>query len=407
MPWLTIGIMALCTLVQIYASFIAPDPEEVAMKLVQLEAMMPEDLDPHEQPEAYAQHLKELERHAIALANQLPEYRFGYRTGSGLSINLVTSAFVHAGWLHLIGNMLFLWLAGSALEDRYGRARFAGFYVIGAALSTLAFEVAYSGPGTTLVGASGAVSACMGAFLVHFRKTQITFWYLFGRASGTFRLSAYVALPLWLADQLISMFMVSGMAAVAAIAYEAHLGGFVAGAALGFASSKLFPHDADHDDVEHDAPVAAPPPQTDAQLDDRIAKCLAALHARELGTVRTLASRVIIDLARVDNYGRILQLYQEIEKHMTKVPLTDGAFAAAANAADQLADRRSFVAIAGTMLNEHPGSLQLPKVLWRLAHVYREMGEHELEHEALRTLAQRFARDPLGAKAQLELDRQR
>lgn len=406
MPWLTIGIIALCTLIQLYASFIAPSEEEIAMQLLQLEAMTPENLSPDEDPEAFAQHVKQLEQHAQAIANKLPQLRWGYHTGSGLSLALLTSAFVHAGWFHLIGNMLFLWLAGSALEDRYGRARFAVFYIVGAVLATLAYEVAYRGPGTTLVGASGAISACMGAFLVHFRNTQITFWYLIAYRSGTFRLSAYVALPLWLAEQFLWKILETTMNVVSTVAYEAHIGGFVAGVGLGFASSKLFPEDADHDDVEYDEPVAPPPPQTDAQLDERIAKCLTALQQRDVATVRMLSSRVILDLARVSHDGRILDLYQALAKQLTKPPLTDGAFAAAAASADRLGDARSYVAIAGTMLEAHPGSAQLPKVLWRLATLHREAGAYELEQETLRTLAQRFPRDPLGAKAQLELDRQ-
>jgi membrane associated rhomboid family serine protease len=404
MPWLTLGIIALCTLIQIYSSFFAPSEEEIANQLLAIEYQLPE-VDPDEDPAAYDQHLKDVERQVLAIANRIPQIRWGYQTGSGLSYKLVTSGFLHAGWFHLIGNMLFLWLAGSALEDRYGRMRFAGFYLLGTALSTLAFEIAYRGNGTTLVGASGAISACMGAFLVHFRKTQITFWYLFGRASGTFRLSAYVALPLWLIDQVISKFVIAAMGMVAAIAYEAHIGGFIAGVALGYASSKLFPQDAADDDVEYDEPVGSPPPQTDAQLDERIAKCLAALQQRDIATVRTMSSRVILDLARVRSDGRIVDLYRELAKQLENPPLTDGAFAAVATAADNLGDKRTFTAVAQTMLEQHGGSGHLPKVLWRLAQIYREAGQHEQQAEVLRTLAQRFPKDPLADNAKRELER--
>jgi membrane associated rhomboid family serine protease len=403
MPWLTLGIIALCTLIQIYSSFFAPSEQEIANQLLAIEYQLPE-VDPDEDPAAYEQRLEDVERHVIAIANKIPQIRWGYQTGSGLSYKLVTSGFLHAGWFHLIGNMLFLWLAGSALEDRYGRMRFAAFYVVGTAFATLAFEVVYNGPGTTLVGASGAISACMGAFLVHFRKTQITFWYLFGRASGTFRLSAYVALPLWLADQVISKFVIAAMGMVSAIAYEAHIGGFIAGVGLGYASSKLFPQDAADDDVEYE-PVAAPPPQTDAQLDERIAKCLAALQQRDIATVRTMSSRVILDLARVRNDGRIIDLYRELAKQLDKPPLTDGAFAAVATAADNLGDKRTFAAVAQAMLDQHGGSGQLPKVLWRLAQIHREAGQHEQQAKVLQTIAQRFPKDPLAEAAKRELER--
>jgi hypothetical protein len=152
--------------------------------------------------------------------------------------------------------------------------------------------------------------------------------------------------------------------------------------------------------------MAPPRREVDAELDQRIAKCLAAVKARDHAAIRLLSSRVILDLARVNNDGRVLELYQAICKDVTKPPLTDGAFAAVAAAADRLNDRRTFVAAAGSMIEEHPGSMQLPKVLWRLSTIHREAGEYALEQETLRTLAQRFPRDPIGQKAQLELDRQ-
>ncbi|HEY5920447.1 MAG TPA: rhomboid family intramembrane serine protease [Kofleriaceae bacterium] len=400
MPWVTIGIIAICTLMQIYASFIAPSEEDIAQQLL----VLAESYAGSEEP-ATPEELQALEQHAEALKNRLPVYRFGYKTGSGLSLALVTSAFVHGGWFHLIGNMLFLWLAGSALEDRYGRLRYAVFYLIGAVAATFAYELTAEGE-HLLVGASGAISACMGAFLIHFRKTEITFWYLIMYRSGTFRLAAWVALPMWLAEQFLYVFLYRSMGAVSHVAYAAHIGGFLAGMGAGFAMSKLFPQDAEHDDVEYDVP-AQPRREVDAQLDERIAKCLAAIKARDLVAVRQLSSRVILDLARVGNDGRVLELYRELAKQLATPPLTDGAFAAAATAADRLNDRRTFVTIAGTMMAEHPGSIQLPKVLWRLSQVHREQREYELEQEILRTLATKFPRHELGQKAQLELQRQR
>lgn len=406
MPWVTISIIALCTLMQIYASFFAPSEDELAGDLIALE-----DRYSEYQAESEAgltdEQTQALEREAEAIANKFPAYRFGYKTGGGPSLGLVTSAFVHGGWLHLIGNMLFLWLAGSALEDRYGRARFALFYLFGAATSAYAYELtAQAGDPQLLVGASGAISACMGAFLIHYRKTEITFWYLLMYRSGTFRWPAWFALPLWLVEQFFYSWLHSSMGMISQVAYASHIGGFVVGMGAAFAMSKLFPGDAAHDDVEYDTPVAPPRKEIDAQLDERIAKCLAAIKARDQATLRQLSSRVILDLARVDHDSRILELYREIEKQFTAVPLTDGAFGAAATAADRLNDRRTFIAIAGSMMEAHPGSSHLPKVMWRLAQIHREAGEYELEQETLRTLAQRFSKDPLGQKAQLELDRQ-
>jgi membrane associated rhomboid family serine protease len=403
-PWVTISIIALCTLMQLYSTLFAPSEDQLAREAMQIEARYVHADDGEEQtPEQLQQVAREIQRETEALLNKLPEYRFGYKTGSGFSLSLFTAAFVHGGWMHLIGNMLFLWLAGSALEDRYGRLRYALFYLFGAAASAFAYDVTVHGPPHLLVGASGAISACMGAFLVHFRKTEITFWYFWMYRSGTFRWPAWFALPLWLAEQFLYSFLYSSFGMVSSVAYAAHIGGFAVGMGAGFAMSKLFPEDA-ADDLEYDTP--APSAKIDAQLDDRIRRCLDAIQARDLVTLRPLASRVILDLARGNHDGRIVELYETITKQIGGITLTDGAYAAVTAAADRLDNRHMFRVAAGAMINDHPGSPQLPKVMWRLVQLHREAGEYELEQEMLRTLAQRFPRDPHGQKAQLELDRQ-
>lgn len=221
-PWLTIGIIAMCTFVQIYSEVGAPSPEVVQQRIEQRIRDLPADADEAQQAR--------VERDIERMANQLPSVRWGYRSGSGVSYRLVTSAFVHAGWLHLIGNMLFLWLAGAALEDRWGRVRFAAFYAAGAIASALCFSALHIGEEVTLVGASGAISALMGAFLVCFARTQIHFVYWLGRGFGRFDAAAYVALPLWLIEQALYASLESDGGG-SGIAFTAHIGGFVFGLA--------------------------------------------------------------------------------------------------------------------------------------------------------------------------------
>jgi membrane associated rhomboid family serine protease len=222
MPWLTIGIIAICTLMQIYPTFVAPSEKQLVVKLLAIEERFHSE-DIEQTPEV----AQAIARQVEAVMNERPEYRFGYKVGSGLSLGLFTSAFVHGGWLHLIGNMLFLWLAGSALEDRYGRLRFALFYLFGAAAGAYAYAITAKPQSPhLLIGASGAISACMGAFLIHFRKTEITFWYLLAYRSGTFRWPAWFALPLWLFEQLVYALFYGSMGVVSQVAYASHIGGF-------------------------------------------------------------------------------------------------------------------------------------------------------------------------------------
>lgn len=220
-PRATIAIIVTCTLIQIYASAWAPSAEDVATLVHQ--RIREHSSSPDENSESA------IAQEAEQMADRIPIVRLGYPTGRGLSWRLFTSAFVHSGWLHLIGNMLFLWLAGAALEDRWGSLRFAGFYLAGAAAATLCFDALYAGPDTLLVGASGAISALMGAFLVFYSRMQIQFAYWFGRSIGTFNLVAYVALPLWLGEQLLSAWLESDVGNVSSVAFTAHIGGFVFG----------------------------------------------------------------------------------------------------------------------------------------------------------------------------------
>src|SRR5438067_7671195 len=150
LPPVTIAIIAICTLVQIYSAVVAPSPEELIHEaLERVQQLHIDENDPHAEEQMRAV--------VEEIANKNPIIHYGYPTGSGVTYKAVTSAFVHGGWLHLIGNMLFLWLCGAALEDRWGSVKFGLFYVGGAIVSTLGFDLLYSGEPTRLVGASGAV----------------------------------------------------------------------------------------------------------------------------------------------------------------------------------------------------------------------------------------------------------
>ena len=394
LPWVTISVIAVCTLVQAYSTFGGPSSGDLRRALETYQAAA-QDGD----GAAAGQHV-------LALLEKVPVYRFGYHTGSGFTPALITSAFVHAGWLHLIGNMLFLWLCGSVLEDRWGRIKFALFYGAGAVVATLAFQAFYSGPETILVGASGAISAAMGAFLVSYARTQITLWYWLLFRTGTFMLAAYFALPLWLADQALSAYLDRDAGGVSSVAYGAHFGGFAFGVVVGLGFALIFRR-RDHDDDESDerrpaSAAAAPAGPTSASRYD---KCMEAIRKQDDATVRLTASRVILDLARAHDPAPILALYREMVWKLTDIPLTDGAFVAAAAAADAAKEASLYAQIVTAFAREQPTSLQLPKVLWRLAELHRDEQRLDQAVTTLQLLADRFPTDPLGIEARRALDR--
>src|SRR4029077_4423395 len=135
--------------------------------------------------------------------------------------------FMHGGWLHIIGNMWFLWLAGFVLEDVWGRWVYSAFYFIAGAAALQLY--AWSNPGsiTPTLGASGAVAALMGAFLVRFPKMKVEMAWLLGVRLYRFSAAAYWLLPLWLFAEIFYGSLFGNMSGVA---HWAHVGGFVFGA---------------------------------------------------------------------------------------------------------------------------------------------------------------------------------
>jgi len=144
------------------------------------------------------------------------------------AISYLTANFLHGGWLHLIGNMWFLWLAGFVLEDVWGRALYLVFYLIAGA-AALQFY-AWTNPASIVpcVGASGAVAALMGAFLVRFPKMKIEMLWIFGFfRTYRFQAAAYWLLPLWVG---MEVFYGSLFGKMSGVAHWAHVGGFAFGA---------------------------------------------------------------------------------------------------------------------------------------------------------------------------------
>ena len=153
-------------------------------------------------------------------------------------INLLTpvlSMFLHGGWMHLIGNVMFLWVFGNNIEDVVGRRRFLAFYLIcGLAAAATHVAVDLRSPVPT-VGASGAVSGVMGAYLVLFPKVRVRMLFFFVIILKVIRLPAWLVLLYWFGLQLLSGIpeLLSPNPEIAGgVAVWAHVGGFLAGVLL-------------------------------------------------------------------------------------------------------------------------------------------------------------------------------
>lgn len=142
-------------------------------------------------------------------------------------LTLVTYMFCHGGIAHLVFNMLFLWIFGNNVEDRMSRAGFLAFYLITGVVSALAFQVLYPATEMPLVGASGAISGVLGAYLIMFPFARLHVWMLL----FVIRMPAMVFLPIWFALQIFG-FMNGGSGADGNVAWVSHIAGFVAGIVL-------------------------------------------------------------------------------------------------------------------------------------------------------------------------------
>jgi membrane associated rhomboid family serine protease len=151
-------------------------------------------------------------------------------------LTLLTSMFMHGGWLHLAGNMLFLWIFGDNVEHRVGHGLFIGFYVLAGVIATFAQIAVNVGSVIPTLGASGAIAGVLGAYLVMFPANRVTVFLL----RAVVQVPAIVAIGMWAALQVIAGFGSGLSAEGGGVAYMAHIGGFVAGLALGFVFRILF-----------------------------------------------------------------------------------------------------------------------------------------------------------------------
>ncbi len=143
--------------------------------------------------------------------------------------DLFTSMFLHAGFLHLAGNMLYLWIFGDNVEDRLGHIPYLVFYLAGGLAASLAHI--YTNPGSTLptVGASGAIAAVLGAYLVLYPRSRIATFIPLGFFLRLTMVPASLVLGFWFVLQILSGVLTAGSGDVGGVAVWAHVGGFVAG----------------------------------------------------------------------------------------------------------------------------------------------------------------------------------
>ncbi len=210
------------------------EQEQLKMIREAFQHAAPEDAEEraHQQDE-----LNRLAQEAFASRDEHPFFSWGLIPAHPTPLAFITCMFMHAGWLHLLSNMFIFFLSGPAVEDVYGRPLFATLYLGGGVIASLVHLATFPSSDSPLIGASGAIAAAMGAFMVRFARTRIRFFYvLFLVRGGTFTAPAWFMLGLWLLQQL---FYASLVTEGSGVAYAAHAGGFLAGAGAALIIKRL------------------------------------------------------------------------------------------------------------------------------------------------------------------------
>jgi membrane associated rhomboid family serine protease len=166
----------------------------------------------------------------------IPAVLFGYsELSTQLQIipaymTIITSMFLHGGWMHLIGNMMYLYIFGDNIEDKLGKAKFLVFYLITGTIAALTQALLDPSSTIPVIGASGAIAGILGGYLVMYPKANIKVFFWFIIFFKVFRIRAFIVLVGWI---LIQFFSFSGEELNSGgVAYGAHIGGFVSGAIL-------------------------------------------------------------------------------------------------------------------------------------------------------------------------------
>jgi len=157
----------------------------------------------------------------VAIVQSVPAY-----------LTIVTSMFLHGGLMHLGGNMLFLWIFGNNVEDVMGRGRFLIFYLICGAAAALGHIMLQPASEVPMVGASGAISGVLGAYLVMFPRSRIVTLFFFFFLIQVIKVPAIFFLGIWIILQFLYGTLSLGVKGGGGVAWFAHVGGFLAGVIL-------------------------------------------------------------------------------------------------------------------------------------------------------------------------------
>jgi len=356
--------------------------------------------------------------------------RFGYTPAEVNPIKAITAAFLHAGFMHLLGNMFFLYLVGAILEDALGIIRYLILYIISAMACALLSSLVAPGMTQQAIGASGAVSGLMGAFMLRFARVKINviyfIWFFVYVRMGRAKVTAWLFFGLWFALDLIN-----AIASRGSVTYVGHVGGFVTGLGamfvlshlgsggrtlreeetaveelVGGAKRRLLQVDksaaaAEAINVEHDE---------DFRLDgalpiERLVAIETHLSHDEVAEAEQIAHQLAPKLLNSGQMHLLAELARLFQNRPGNSAISDLGYQRLAQHHFSLDDPVSAKQALHEMTHRYPRSPLIPKALWQGAQNTLRAGDEPSARLYLQELLARHADHPLAIDARQALDR--
>jgi membrane associated rhomboid family serine protease len=345
------------------------------------------------------------------LLHNVTGYRYAYKPALMDPLTALTHMFLHGGIVHILGNMIFLWLVGCMLELGCSRLFYVALYLAGGICAVALYTLVNMNSNVPLIGASGAIAALMGAFTVMYGKTKIKVFYSLGFYFNYATISAILLLPIWIGNEVFQMVF----GGESRVAYVAHLGGLLGGGAIGYVYRRFFEM-ADQKVFEEDPKEKIPVLLEKAlekisQLDMNNARSIlieilgidphhdvALMHLFNVDklnpgsnefheTALMLIKHLSQDSKRHDELYKVYQEFSRLSKALEIDRDILFRVASVFNAGGRLRETEHILAL---FMKKHPNFPMLPTGILNLGRAYLRKGENERGEKCLKIICQRY-----------------
>jgi len=336
--------------------------------------------------------------------------KYGLIPASLSFVDLFTSMFLHGSIMHLVGNMVFLWLAGCILELGCGRVKYLSIYLLTGLFGGLLFALVYSKSTAPCIGASGAVSGLMGAYAVLYGRTKIKVFYSLGFYFNYTKVSGFILLPVWVGNEVFQLFFGS----YTHVAYVDHIGGLVSGAVLARLTYRFFGlenvdafeedpkekisqrmEEALHRVSQLDMAAARPIVEEVLTVEPDNGEALRLLFNidkldPENDQFHKTASRLLAHLTHKNEGERLHEIYGEYRRLSNRPRFTPDALCGISFVLSEHGYVEKAEQIMASLVQKQPNHPKIPPVLLKLGREYLKKGMADKGRQCLRILCQKY-----------------